>query len=212
MRELIKKEIRKHEEKIVEEIKQDKRGKELWKNIRKISGKKVKKKELRIYDGDGKELEEIEAKEKIERFWKQIYQTHQNKIKEYWNQEEKETYEIEMGRIEEQDIEEETNEDIPRIVFHPYKKVKVNRFEISEEEVKKVLEKLKRGKSAGLDGLRAELDKELINDRRADKKEILVKTVIREKNITEKNNEKTKSSLRGDRDAVAKARPQKLFS
>ena len=48
MRELIKKEIRKHEEKILEEIEQDKGGKELWKNIRKISGKEVKKKELRI--------------------------------------------------------------------------------------------------------------------------------------------------------------------
>ena len=102
MREL----IRKHEEKIVEEIKQDKGGKELWKNIRKISGKEVKKKELRIYDEDGKELEEIESKERIERFWKQIYQTHQNKINEYWNQEENETYEIEMERIEEQDREE----------------------------------------------------------------------------------------------------------
>ena len=43
-----------------------------------------------------------------------------------------------MERIGEQDREEETNEDMPRIVFHPYKKVKVNRFEISEEEVKKV--------------------------------------------------------------------------
>ena len=30
--------------KIVEEIKQDKGGKELWKNMRKISGKEVKKK------------------------------------------------------------------------------------------------------------------------------------------------------------------------
>ena len=44
----IKKEIRKHKEKIVEEIKQEKGGKELWKNIIKISGKEVKKKELRI--------------------------------------------------------------------------------------------------------------------------------------------------------------------
>ena len=44
VKELIKKEIRKHEEKIVEEIKQDKGGKELWKNIRKISGREVKKK------------------------------------------------------------------------------------------------------------------------------------------------------------------------
>ena len=145
------------EKKIVEEIKQGKGGKELWKNIRKISGKEVKKKELIIYDEDGKELEEIEAEERIEKFWKQIYQTHQNKINEYWNQEEKETHEIEMERIEEQDREEETNEDIPRIVLDPYKKVKVNRFEISEEEVKKVLEKLKTGKSAGLDGLRTEL-------------------------------------------------------
>ena len=63
-----------------------------------------------------------------------------------------------MERIEEQDREDETNEGIPRIVLDPYKKVKVNRFEINEEEVKKVLEKLKTGKAAGLDGL--------INDRR----------------------------------------------
>ena len=46
----------------------------------------------------------------------------------------------------------------------------------------------------------------------SDKKEILVKTVIR-KNLSEwmikNNNEKTKCSLRGDMAAVAKARPQK---
>ena len=144
----------------------------------KISGKEVKKKELRIYDEDGKELEEIEG------FWKQIYQTHQNKIEEYWNQKEKETYEREMERIEEQD-REETNEDIPRLVLDPYKKVKVNRFEISEEEVKKVLEKLKTGKSAGLDGLRSKaskLYKELIKDRRAiEKLTASYKKVLEEK-------------------------------
>ena len=207
VRELIKNEIRKHEEKIVEEIKQDKGGKELWKNIRKISGKEVKKKELRIYDEDGKELEEIEAKEKIERFWKQIYQTHQNKIEEYWNQEEKETYEREMERIEEQD-REETNEDIPRLVLDPYKKVKVNRFEISEEEVRKVIEKLKTGKSAGLDGLRAELYKELIKDRRAiEKLTASYKKVLEEKQeptewkksktiMIPKNNRPTETELR----------------
>ena len=48
-----------------------------------------------------------------------------------------------------------------------YKTVKVNRFEVNEEEVKEVLEKLKPVKSAGLDGLKAELYKELTNDRRA---------------------------------------------
>ena len=55
-----------------------------------------------------------------------------------------------MERIEEQDREEETNKGIPRIVLDPYKKVKGNRFEINEEEVKKELEKLKTGKAAGL--------------------------------------------------------------
>ena len=103
MRELIKKKIRKHEEKIVEEIKQDKGTKELWKKIRKISGKEVKKKELRIYDENGKEVEEVEAEERIERLWKQTDQTHQYKINEYRNQEEKETYEREMEKVEEQD-------------------------------------------------------------------------------------------------------------
>ena len=88
-------------------------------------------------------------------------------MNKYWNQVEKETYEGEMEIIEEQDREEETNEGIPRIVLDQYKKVKVNRFEINEEEVKKVLEKLNTGKTAGLDRLRAELYKELINDRRA---------------------------------------------
>ena len=55
-------------------------------------------------------------------FWKQTYQTYQDKINEYWNQVEKETYEREMERIEEQDREEETNEGIRRIVLDPYKK------------------------------------------------------------------------------------------
>ena len=45
---------KKTDEKFVEEIKQDKGGKELWKNIRKISGEEIKKKDMRIYDEDGK--------------------------------------------------------------------------------------------------------------------------------------------------------------
>ena len=48
--------------------------------------------------------------------------------------------------------------------------------------MKKVLEKLKTGKSAGLDGLRAELNKELINDRRAiEKLTASYKKVLEEK-------------------------------
>ena len=53
---------------------------------------------------------------------------------------------------------------------------------ISKEEVKKVLEKFKTGKSARLDGLRAELYKELINHRRAiEKLTASYKKVLEEK-------------------------------
>ena len=53
-----------------------------------------------------------------------------------------------MEKIEKQGREDETNEGFPGIVLDPYKKVKVNRLEINEEKSKKVLEKLKTGKSA----------------------------------------------------------------
>ena len=42
------------------------------KNIRKLSGKEVKKKQLRIHYEDEKELEKLEVEERIEKFWKQI--------------------------------------------------------------------------------------------------------------------------------------------
>ena len=67
VRELTTKEMIEHEEQITEEIKQDKRGKEFWKNFRKISGKEVRKTELRIND-EGKELERRDAEERKERF------------------------------------------------------------------------------------------------------------------------------------------------
>ena len=114
-----------------------------------------------------------------------------------------------MERIEEQDREEETNEGIPRIVLDPYKKVKVNRLEINKEEVKKVLEKLKTGKAAGLDGLRPELYKELINDRRAiEKLTASYKKVLEEKHeLTEWKKSKTIMIPKKNRPTETELRP-----
>ena len=91
-----------------------------------------------------------------------------------------------MEKIEKQGREDETNEGFPGIVLDPYKNVKINRLEINEEEVKKVLEKLKTGKSAGLDGLRAQLCKELKNDRRA-----IERLTASYKNVLEEKHELT---------------------
>ena len=79
----------------------------------------------------------------------------------------------------------------------PYKNVKVNRFEINEEEVKKVLEKLKTGKSAGLDRLSVELYKELINDRRAIEK----LTAIYEKVLEEKKRTNRMEEIKNNHDS-----------
>ena len=59
--------------------------------------------------------------------------------------------------------------------------------------MKKVLEKLKTGKAVGLDGLRAELYKELMNDRRAiEKLTASYKKVLEEKHeLTEWKKSKT---------------------
>ena len=84
-----------------------------------------------------------------------------------------------MNKVE---MRKKTKVSIKRIVLVTHKKVRVNRFEINEEEVKILLEKLKTGKSVGLDGLRAELYKELMNDKRAiEKLTASYKKVLEEK-------------------------------
>ena len=67
MRELIK-EIRKHEEQITREIKQDKRGKELWENTRKISGKEVEEKRTENTMMKGKNSREKKHKREYKSF------------------------------------------------------------------------------------------------------------------------------------------------
>lgn len=40
-----------------------------------------------IYDEEGKKLNEKEAAEKLEHFWKKVYQKHENKIADAWDTE-----------------------------------------------------------------------------------------------------------------------------
>ena len=90
-------------------------------------------------------------------------------------------------------MRKKTKVSIKRIVLVTHKKVRVNRFEINKEEVKILLEKLKTGKSVGLDGLRAELYKELMNDKRTiEKLTASYKKVLEEKQeATERKKSKT---------------------
>ena len=85
---LIKKEMQKHERKITKEIKENKGSKKLWIQINKLKGDNDRNnKNLHLYDLEGKKVNI----EEIHRSLEGIYEKHDNKTKEVW-EEERESY------------------------------------------------------------------------------------------------------------------------
>ena len=80
-----------YERKMAKEIKGMKKGKEMWNMIYKLKGEKVKKKdEMKIYNEEGEEMENIECQEEMTRYWQGIYTKNGNRMDEVWNEEKKE--------------------------------------------------------------------------------------------------------------------------
>lgn len=73
--------MRKHEEKIAMEIMEDKDGRRMWENGRKLRGEEKKRGQLKIYSVTGEELQVEEAMSEMERFWEDIYRMKPNKVK-----------------------------------------------------------------------------------------------------------------------------------
>ena len=157
---MISEEMGQYERKTAQEIRDMKKGKDMWKMINKLKGGRIEKKDiLKLYTEEGVEIDEINGQEEIKRFWQGIYNMHENKMEEVWN----ETKKIEYDRKLREAKERERNPGelwLPRL-GDPYANVKVMKFNIEEEDVEKVLRGLKSRKAAGVDGLRSELYKEL---------------------------------------------------
>ena len=62
-----------HEVKVTNEIREEKDVKKLWEYIKKLKGKEISRKEVRIYDGNGKELNTEETGELLVNYWTGIY-------------------------------------------------------------------------------------------------------------------------------------------
>ena len=91
---LVKEEISKHEWNVTQEIRSsDNKSKSLWENIDKLRNKERKSKdEIHLFDTKGNKLTEAEERESLVAFWRTVYQKHDNKIAEAWNQEKEKEY------------------------------------------------------------------------------------------------------------------------
>ena len=75
-------EITKNEEKIEKEIFSDKRAaRKKWIYLKKLRGKKIENRTLKLFDSDGKALEEEEENAKLEKAWRSIYRMQENSIR-----------------------------------------------------------------------------------------------------------------------------------
>ncbi|MEL6606481.1 MAG: reverse transcriptase family protein, partial [Cyanobacteria bacterium J06614_10] len=169
----IKEEITKHEKKKTEEVK--KGGKKLFDYIRILKGERTSKEELSIYNEEGIKLNKEEMITEVKKFWgDKIYNMHENKINEVWNEQIKETYEQEIQVSEnEEDIygnrfPREIREHIEAgVQIMERNRIKpMNKPDITEEKIKKCLKRLKKKKAPGPDGMKAELYKPLTESKK----------------------------------------------
>ena len=160
VKKLISEEKGRYERKTAQEIKDMKKGKDMWKMIDKLKGGRVKKKDtLKLYTEEGVELNRVECQEEIKNFWQGIYKMHGNKMEEVWDVTNKIEYEEKLRRTRERERNPRELW-LPRL-GDPYRNIKVMKFSIEEGDVEKALGRLRNGKSAGVDGLKPELYKEL---------------------------------------------------
>lgn len=181
VQELVKEGITKYEQKITNEVKEDKNGKKLWDNIKKLRGDSTRVNENHLYDENGNIIEEDEINNKITEFWEKIYQKHVNNIHKVWNTGERTKYEGRVGSY----VENETGsryremcntvsrlwgvalgvrgigEDTNGADENPFSWMSEVNF--TSEDVMARLKKLKSGKQPGPNALKAELYKWLVS-------------------------------------------------
>ena len=171
---LIKKEITLYEKKETQRIKTSKnKSKDMWEHIRKLSKNEITKtNQSCIYSTEGGKLQQEEAMQKMEEFWTQIYQKHENQIDEAWNEEVRQRYAEDISQMTNNIlIDDMTFSEVLREHMDMAMTLDVSREMqpmefpiITEQEVKSTLRSIKNNKAAGNDNLKPELYKCLVNN------------------------------------------------
>ena len=185
---LVQDTVEKYEINLTEKILKDRnKSKNMWQHmntLRKLN--KNDKKEIKIYKENGEEVDQNQLGTELKNNWLPIYQAWENNIESAWNEREKEKYIEETNRgivnhryqtgwrysaeqriiipqMETRQFSEQLIEhmDMAFRISHVYK---MNEPEITVEDVKKQINKMKTGKASGPDEVKVELYKCLCED------------------------------------------------
>ena len=181
---MVRMSIREYEKNITDEIKSSRdSGKKMWHNISLLRGAK-KKCKTRVYDDIGNEINADELKNHVSNFWKNVYQMHENDVKEIWNDTTRKLYIRDQYRDEDRvNVVYENvleygrgvfrlinfNRNIPTDLVEHYSMTRgrvediirrrMDGIVVNKEEVKKAVRRMKSGKQPGIDGIKAEVYK-----------------------------------------------------
>ena len=165
---IIRGEMHKYETKVTNDIKQDKsRGKKLWDNINKLRGKTGRNEDIQLlYDINEQPLKISEMDVEIEQYWNSIYKKHKNDIIDIWNEDSKCIYkEFIENEIQMKNIATYGNKNFPIVLrehfdsdIHIEEKVIPMEYpEITQAELLKHLNNIKKNKATGPDDVKGEL-------------------------------------------------------
>ena len=190
VKEIVREEVHKHEQKVTDEIKKDKNGK-LWENINYLRGKsKNKKTGVGIYDENGTVIEEDKIRENLTTYWKEIYRKAENNIEEIWiGTRDQYTAELDNNSVEVNGYRfpssvQEHMEYAIEIRPEERHKNPMDTPKITSTQLKNQIKKMKNKKAPGNNKLPAELYKEIAKNE-----------VCLEKMTTAMNNTITKKDI-----------------
>ena len=159
---LVKEAITQLEKKITNDIRGSRnKSQAMWENLNKLRKKERRSNnDIHLFDENGKQLDDKGERVVLTRYWKTIYQRHENTIHEVWNDEKKGEY------IERMNSDDNTASFPPHLrelmdiaVELPQEIIKMAPTTIEKEDVAKVVSKMKNKTSPGPDGLKPELYK-----------------------------------------------------
>ena len=127
----------------------------IWDNIRRLRDKREDK-QIELYNENGEKIEETEVEKELKQYWEGIYQKHENKINDSWNQNDINKLNT---IIQEQIYSKETREHFDMVMKTENEIKEMEECIFEEEEVKEVLNRIKNKKAPGPDGLKGELYK-----------------------------------------------------
>lgn len=204
---MIKDAMWKHEKKVTDDIRRDRNmTRKLWEHIKRLKGENLREsKKITLYGDNEMPIKSEDIPNELICFWNTIYRQRENTIKDVWNEDSRRTYEQTLRKEREEGKHnlivgekwESNDSDFPvtlrehlDMAYHcnipTPQAMDKDKTKITKEEVKKQLEKTKKGKASGPDKLKPDLFKVLNRSEICTNKLVeCFNNIINEEHVTE---------------------------